>query len=49
VLLIVLMPEHRRDDGDCGGKKWSPMGEDLADIVAAAAKEGEEGVAEGVA
>lgn len=42
-----LLPEHRQDDRDDGSKKPPLMSEDLADVVAAAAEDGEEGVAEG--
>lgn len=44
--LKLLMPDHRQDEGDEGRKKCPQVGEDLADVAAAAAENGEEGVAE---
>ena len=46
ITLELLPPDHREDEGDEGGKKLPQMGQDLSDVVAAAAEHGEEGVSE---
>ena len=46
-LAVLYWPDEVQDQGDDCGKPSPEVGEDLAEVVSAAAEHGEDGVAEG--